>query len=30
MEINPFDRDGQFPSDHFPVTAWLKLDPRKE
>jgi endonuclease/exonuclease/phosphatase family metal-dependent hydrolase len=25
MEINPFARDGQFPSDHFPVTAWLRL-----
>jgi endonuclease/exonuclease/phosphatase family metal-dependent hydrolase len=25
MEINPFARDGQFPSDHFPVTAWVRL-----
>lgn len=25
VEINPFARAGQFPSDHFPVTAWLRL-----
>jgi endonuclease/exonuclease/phosphatase family metal-dependent hydrolase len=24
-EIVTFSRDGQFPSDHFPVVAWLKL-----
>jgi endonuclease/exonuclease/phosphatase family metal-dependent hydrolase len=30
MEIHPFARDGQFPSDHFPVTAWLKLNPPRE
>lgn len=24
-EINTFTRDGQFPSDHFPVVTWLRL-----
>lgn len=24
-EINVFSRDGQYPSDHFPVVAWLTL-----
>jgi len=24
-EILPFSRDGQFPSDHFPMIAWLRL-----
>jgi endonuclease/exonuclease/phosphatase family metal-dependent hydrolase len=24
-QINSFTRDGLFPSDHFPVTAWLRL-----
>ena len=27
MEINTFSRDGRFPSDHFPVAAWLRLPP---
>jgi endonuclease/exonuclease/phosphatase family metal-dependent hydrolase len=26
-EIVTFSRDGQFPSDHFPVIAWLRLPP---
>ncbi len=26
-EIFPFSRDGQFPSDHFPVAVWLRLGP---
>lgn len=25
-EIVTFSRDGQFPSDHFPVVAWVRLD----
>jgi endonuclease/exonuclease/phosphatase family metal-dependent hydrolase len=25
-EIVTFSRDGQYPSDHFPVAAWLKLE----
>lgn len=25
IEINTFSRDGQFPSDHFPVVAWVRL-----
>jgi len=25
MEIVTFEQDGQYPSDHFPVVAWLKL-----
>jgi endonuclease/exonuclease/phosphatase family metal-dependent hydrolase len=25
MEIVTFQQDGQYPSDHFPVVAWLKL-----
>jgi endonuclease/exonuclease/phosphatase family metal-dependent hydrolase len=26
IEIQTCSKNGQFPSDHFPVTAWLKLD----
>jgi endonuclease/exonuclease/phosphatase family metal-dependent hydrolase len=29
IEIVTFQRDGQFPSDHFPVVAWLRLDGAK-
>lgn len=28
-EIATFQRDGQFPSDHFPVVAWLRLKAAK-
>jgi endonuclease/exonuclease/phosphatase family metal-dependent hydrolase len=28
-ETSTFSRDGQFPSDHFPVTARLRLSPAK-
>lgn len=28
-EIVTFARDGQFPSDHFPVVTWMKLGPAK-
>lgn len=28
-EIVTFSRDGQFPSDHFPVVTWMKLGPAK-
>jgi endonuclease/exonuclease/phosphatase family metal-dependent hydrolase len=29
VEMSTFSRDGQFPSDHFPVAAWLRLAPPK-
>jgi endonuclease/exonuclease/phosphatase family metal-dependent hydrolase len=29
VEISTFTRDGQFPSDHFPVAAWLHLGPAR-
>lgn len=25
VEINTYTRDGEYPSDHYPVTAWLRL-----
>lgn len=28
IEVITFARDGQFPSDHFPVAAWLRLGPQ--
>jgi endonuclease/exonuclease/phosphatase family metal-dependent hydrolase len=24
-----FSKDGQYPSDHFPVVAWIRLEPEK-
>ncbi|MCU0787320.1 MAG: hypothetical protein MUC91_03895, partial [Verrucomicrobia bacterium] len=29
-EISTFSRNGQFPSDHFPVTAWIRMTPAKD
>lgn len=29
IEINTFQRGGQFPSDHCPVVAWLRLSQKK-
>ncbi|MCU0788095.1 MAG: endonuclease/exonuclease/phosphatase family protein [Verrucomicrobia bacterium] len=29
-EISTLSRDGQFPSDHFPVTAWIRMTPAKD
>jgi len=29
VEMSTFSRDGQFPSDHFPVAAWVRLFPEK-